>query len=96
MLFYLPYGESQAVVASNAGAARSPAWWLNVQAEPLASVDLPGGSTRVRARVADPQEHAALWARSTEQLDDYARYAASAEREIPVVILEPLPKEAHA
>ncbi len=38
----------------------------------------------------------AWWPRLTEQLADGARYAASAERETPVVILEPLPKEAHA
>ncbi len=30
MLFYLPDGEAFAVVASNAGAAQAPAWWLNL------------------------------------------------------------------
>ena len=96
MLFYLPHGEGCAVVASNAGAAHAPAWWLNLQAHPLATLDLPGGSTRVRARVAEPHERAALWARFTEQLADYERYAASAEREIPIVIFEALPEEADA
>ena len=96
MLFYLPQGEGYAVVASNAGAAHAPAWWLNLRAQPRATVDLPAGSTPVRARVADAQERAALWARFTQQLAGYERYAASTEREIPIVILEVLPEEPHA
>ena len=96
MLFYLPHGSGYAVVASNAGAAQAPAWWLNLQAHPQATLDLPDGSTRVRARVAEPQERAALWARFAEQQASYERYAASAEREIPIVILEALPEEADA
>ena len=96
MLSYLPAGEGFAVVASNAGAPYPPAWALNLQAQPEATVDLPARSLRVRARVAGPEERASLWAQFVERVADYERYAEQAEREIPVVILEPIVEEADA
>ena len=41
-------------------------------------------------------ERATLWGRFVARLADYERYADSADREIPIVILEPIDKEAHA
>jgi len=96
MLSYLPADEGFAVVASNAGASYLPAWALNLQARPGATVDLPGHSLRVRARVAGPEEHASLWARFTGCFTDYERYAEQAEREIPIFILEPIAEQADA
>jgi deazaflavin-dependent oxidoreductase (nitroreductase family) len=96
MLFYLPHGEGYAVVASNAGAAHAPAWWLNLQAHPQATVDVPGRSLVVRAREAGADERAQSWDSFVERLSDYQRYAGTAEREIPIVILEPTDEEAHA
>jgi len=96
LLSYLPAGEGFAVVASNAGAPYPPAWALNLQARPEAIVELPGRSLRVRARVAGPEERASLWARFVERVADYERYAEQAEREIPVLILEPIAEEADA
>jgi deazaflavin-dependent oxidoreductase (nitroreductase family) len=96
MLYYLPAGEGFAVVASNAGAPYAPAWWLNLQARPDAMVDVPGRSVGVHARPAEADERAVLWRRFVEQLADYGRYAESAEREIPIVILEPIDGEADA
>ena len=96
MLFYLSHGQGYAVVASNAGATQAPAWWLNLQAHPQASVDVPGRSLVVRAREAGADERAQLWSSFVERLSDYQRYAETAEREIPIVILEPIDEEAHA
>jgi deazaflavin-dependent oxidoreductase (nitroreductase family) len=96
MLFYLPAGDGFAVVASNAGASHPPAWWLNLQSQPDASVDVPGRSTRVHARSAVGEEYADLWRRFVTRLDDYRRYARSADREIPIVILEPAEGPGHA
>jgi len=96
MLFYLPVGEGYAVVASNAGATYPPAWWLNLQAHPDGLVDVPGRSLAVRARQAAGTERDDLWRRFVERLDGYERYAQSAEREIPIVILEPVTEGADA
>lgn len=89
MLFYLADGANLVVVASNAGAAYDPAWWRNLEVEPRAKVDLPGRSMDVQARVASGDERERLWARF-EPLAGYAAYARSADRPIPIVILEPV------
>ena len=47
-----------------------PAWWLNLQAHPQATVDLVGGSRSVTARRAVGAERERLWA----ALHDYAGY----------------------
>src|SRR3954467_8730113 len=39
---YLRHGDAYAVVASNAGAKRFPAWWFNLQADPSAEIDAAG------------------------------------------------------
>jgi deazaflavin-dependent oxidoreductase (nitroreductase family) len=96
MLTYLASGEGFAVVASNAGADTPPAWWLNLQAQPRAQVDLPGQTIGVEAREATAAERASLWSRFVEQQGLYERYAASTERHIPIVILVPGGREAHA
>lgn len=96
MLYYLPAGAGFAVVASNAGATYAPAWWLNLQASAEGAVDLPGGSVAVRARDAMGSERERLWRRFVERLADYERYAETAERDIPIVILEPIAEEADA
>jgi len=96
MLTYLATGEGFAVVASNAGADAPPAWWLNLQAQPRAQVDLPGRSVRAEARAAAAEERAQLWDRFVERQGLYEQYAAKTEREIPIVILEPSTREADA
>ena len=50
-------------MAMNAWGGPEPAWWLNLQTHPEASVDLPRESRAVRARVADGEERSRLWAR---------------------------------
>lgn len=96
MLYYLPAGDAAAVVASNAGSPSPPAWWLNLQAQPRAEIDLPAGPQRVQAREATGEERAALWSRFVDQLADYERYAAHARRDIPIVILEPVDDDGEA
>jgi F420H(2)-dependent quinone reductase len=69
-----------------------PAWWLNLQAHPEATVDLRGGQRAVRARAATGAERDRLWARWHEIGDgDLDAYAARRSTETAVVVLEPLP-----
>jgi deazaflavin-dependent oxidoreductase (nitroreductase family) len=89
MLSYLEDGLNLAVVASNAGATWDPAWWLNLQTSPEAYVDLSDGSHPVEARAARRDEHDRLWTRFVALHHRYDDYAASADRPIPIVILEP-------
>jgi hypothetical protein len=44
----------------------------------------------MRARVANPDERASLWPRITAAYSGYAAYQKKTEREIPLVLLEPV------
>jgi F420H(2)-dependent quinone reductase len=55
---YLKHGEAFAVLASNAGNDRSPAWWLNLQADPSAEVlaERPGSPSPRDERMPPPRK----------------------------------------
>ena len=91
ILGYLEDGERLLVPAMNGWADPEPAWWLNLQAIPRASVVLPGGVHReVVARAAIGEEQEKLWRRFVE-LGTLAYTEASAAqraRETAIVILQ--------
>ncbi len=87
---YLRRGDDLIIVGSNNGLDHDPAWWLNLQAEPIAELQIGRQRSRARARRATPQERACYWPDLLEFNPRYAVYARRTEREIPVVILEPL------
>jgi deazaflavin-dependent oxidoreductase (nitroreductase family) len=60
---------------------------LNLEANPEASIQVGRTRSRVRARLADPNERARLWPELVRQNPPYGRYAGKTDREIPVVIL---------
>ena len=86
---YLPEGGAFAVVASNAGSDRTPAWWLNLQADPNGEVDAEGRRVEVSAREASEEERDRLWPRFVEANESYRHYEGYTERPLPVVLLEP-------
>jgi deazaflavin-dependent oxidoreductase (nitroreductase family) len=86
---YLREGDGFAVIASNAGADRPPAWWLNLQQDADCEVDAEGDRVRVRARVLEGEERERLWRRFNEENPDFDAYQSYTQREIPVVVLEP-------
>jgi deazaflavin-dependent oxidoreductase (nitroreductase family) len=89
-LYYLTDGPNLVVAASNVGAARDPGWWLNLQADPHATVDLAGERSAVVARRATADEAERLWARFIAANLDFAVYRAHAGRDIALVVLEPI------
>jgi deazaflavin-dependent oxidoreductase (nitroreductase family) len=86
---YLEDGDNVVVVASNAGLDRPPAWWLNLEQDPDAEIDLQGERRAVRARRASPDERDRLWPRVVAQFGGFESYDRYTEREIPLVVLEP-------
>jgi deazaflavin-dependent oxidoreductase (nitroreductase family) len=76
------------VLASNAGNDRSPAWWLNLQADPRAEVLAGRKRIAVQARRADPGEEAKLWSEFARLNPSFDEYRNLTERQIPVVVLE--------
>ncbi len=91
-LTYVPDGGDYVVVASNGGADRDPAWWLNLQAEPHATVQVGATLVSIVARAADPNERRRLWPMLTAANPFYTRYELLTARPIPVVILRPTPR----
>ncbi len=89
MLGYIEDGPNIVLMAMNGWADPEPAWWLNLQSNPEAAVDLRTGSRAVRARRANPEERARLWARLAAQVSGLDRYASRRSRETELVILEP-------
>ncbi|MBX9472151.1 nitroreductase/quinone reductase family protein [Microcella sp.] len=85
-------GERLVVIASRGGDDLQPAWYLNLLAEPSVQVARWGEHpSPYRARTADRDERARLWPLAVEAYSGYAAYQRKTEREIPVVILEPMP-----
>ncbi|SFJ67901.1 MULTISPECIES: nitroreductase family deazaflavin-dependent oxidoreductase [Amycolatopsis] len=89
-LIYLDDAPRLVIVASKGGTDAHPAWFHNLMAMESAEVELPGGERRrVRPRVAEGDERAALWERLVAIYRPYAAYATYTQRQIPVVVLEP-------
>ncbi|MEI6621921.1 MAG: nitroreductase family deazaflavin-dependent oxidoreductase [Actinomycetes bacterium] len=87
-------GDSYVIVASRGGDDRHPAWFLNLRDNPAVEARIGGGpKQKMHARVADAQERAHLWPKLTADHKNYAGYQANTEREIPVVILEPVTED---
>ena len=90
ILGYYEDGDDLVSMAMNGWGAPEPAWWLNLQAEPEAVVDLAGGERReVRGRAAVGEERERLWQRWRELDRNLDGYAARRPRETAVVVLEP-------
>lgn len=87
----LIFGESDGrylVVASNGGAEKHPAWYLDLTADPEVTVQIRGDVFAARARTATPEEKPALWAAMVDVFPTYASYQRKSSRDIPVVVLE--------
>jgi F420H(2)-dependent quinone reductase len=93
-LLYLEDGENLVIVASNGGAPRHPTWWLNLRADPEASVEIGNRKLRVRAEEASPEEKERLWTRLVAMYGPYESYRRRTDRDIPVGILRPAEEKA--
>lgn len=87
-LMYLTYGKDFVVIASNLGKENHPGWWVNLMAEPNASVQIKDSQYAVHAREAQGEEREKLWQALSDKTLDYEQYRAWTSRRIPVVILE--------
>jgi len=89
---YIEDGSNLVVPAMNGWADPEPAWWLNLQSQPRASVELPGGVVRaVTASAAVGPERDRLWCRLVD-LGSSAytdAWAAARSRETSIVVLQP-------
>ncbi len=87
-VIYQPDGDGWVVVASNGGAPRNPGWWLNLKANPQATVEIGREPHPVTARRVSGEEQARLWRRMVDVYPGYETYQTKTTRRLPVVKLE--------
>jgi deazaflavin-dependent oxidoreductase (nitroreductase family) len=89
ILGYFEDGPNLFTLAMNGWGDPEPAWWLNLQADPDATIELADGTREIRARVATGDERARLWTQLEERDPNLDAYAARRSRETAVVVFEP-------
>ena len=78
------------VAAAYSGSDTDPSWWLNLQANPVAVVQVMGEANEVQAALAAPDERPSLWQRLVAMYPYFAEYQQRTRRAIPVVTLTPV------
>lgn len=87
-LIYRQVGDDYVIVGSKGGAAKHPAWYLNLAANPDVTVQVKDEVFDGRARTAEGDERARLWPLMAEIFPKYDEYQERTERQIPVVVIE--------
>jgi F420H(2)-dependent quinone reductase len=93
-VLYLERGRSLVVLAANAGADRTPAWWLNLRAAGEGTAVIGGRRRRIRPRLLTGPERERLWSEFVEMYPQADHYTRFTERPLPLVALEPVEAEA--
>lgn len=83
-------GGSYAVIASMGGAPQHPVWYHNIVADPRVSLQDGPQVRDYRAHVAEGDEKADWWAEATKVWPSYDDYQRSTERQIPLIVLDPV------
>jgi deazaflavin-dependent oxidoreductase (nitroreductase family) len=88
----LQMGESLVLIASFGGDDREPQWCQNIRANGDVEVTVEGRTRPMKARIADADERADIWAQVVANPNSafYDEYQKKTDREIPVVIFEPV------
>jgi deazaflavin-dependent oxidoreductase (nitroreductase family) len=87
-LIYGRSGDDYLIVASKGGSPAPPAWYLNLQADSEAEIQVKADRFKVRARDAGPDEKPELWKTMVAEWPHYDEYQERTDRQIPVVVLE--------
>ncbi len=86
---YFEDGENLVALAMNGWAEGEPAWWLNLQEHPEATVNLSKGQRMVTAGAAQGDERVRLWRRWQEINANIDAYAALRPSQTAVVVFQP-------
>jgi deazaflavin-dependent oxidoreductase (nitroreductase family) len=89
-VLYLEDAGNLVVLAANAGAERTPAWWLNLRAAGEGTAVIAGRRRHVRPRLLTGTERQRLWSEFVEMYPQADHYTRFTERPLPLVALEPV------
>ena len=90
-LIYGQEGNNYLLVASNGGSPHHPLWYLNLVANPEVEIQVGENKFTAHARTATQEEKLLLWKLMTKIFPQYDKYREKASRDIPLVIVEPIP-----
>ncbi|KUL47428.1 hypothetical protein ADL22_10210 [Streptomyces sp. NRRL F-4489] len=88
-LAYVRAGDAYVLTASNAGADRHPAWYLNLLATPDVTLQVGPAAFPATARPATAAEAARLRPLVIAAMPSYAAYRTTTTRDIPLVLATP-------
>jgi deazaflavin-dependent oxidoreductase (nitroreductase family) len=88
-LLYLREGGTLVVLAANAGADRTPAWWLNLREAGFGEVIVGRDRMRVRPRRLQGAERERLWQAFVDMYPQARHYTRFTARKMPLIALEP-------
>ena len=86
-LIFARAGDDYLIVASKGGMPSHPEWYLNLQANPQARIQVKADEFAVVARTASADEKPRLWKIVTDVWPNYDVYQSRTDRDIPVVVL---------
>ena len=89
-LIYGRDDDRYVIVASKGGHLDHPAWYKNLEADPEVRLQVAADKFDARARNAEGEERRRLWSLMTDIWPQYDEYQEATDREIPVVVLEPV------
>jgi deazaflavin-dependent oxidoreductase (nitroreductase family) len=93
-LAYLKLDEGYAVFASKGGAPTNPDWYYNVLANPRVQAEIGEETVDLIAHEASPEEREPIWERQKRFNPGFAEYETRTDRQIPVIVLEPVESSA--
>jgi deazaflavin-dependent oxidoreductase (nitroreductase family) len=85
---YTRDGDRYVIAASKSGAPTNPAWYYNLLADPVATVEASGETFRVRATATTGAERDRLYAQHAAERPEFRDYPRMTTREIPVFVLD--------
>lgn len=90
-LVYTRDGDDYVILGSKGGAPTHPAWYHNLVAHPVVTVEAAGETFEARARVTEGAEHLRLFEQHATRNPGFRDYQRRTSRVIPVVVLERIP-----
>lgn len=89
-LLYGKVAGGYAIIASKGGDPKHPGWFHNLGKQAECTVQVATKVFKARARVASGAERQTIWDQMAAMYAPFTAYQAKTQREIPVVVLEPL------
>lgn len=87
-LAYTTDGDRIVLIASFAGSPHNPAWFTNLVANPVVTVELGSERFQAKAVITSGEERQRLFNRQAQKMPIFNDYQKKTTRQIPVVVLE--------